>query len=152
MDTKSLSFCHVCWSQELFYSYFWIYYCQGKTNGAANALSRFSQRDDKEETNLQAENTQILHYLQFSLITLESFIVCSLHRQTRHFQVSITRFGASCSSTRSSSEEPTLCHSSGVSGVPSKPSSPMSDLTKPVLVIGGWGCKSCRRPTLRPKN
>ena len=28
----------------------------------------------------------------------------------------------------------------------------MSDLMKPVLVVWGSSCKSCRRPTLRPKN
>ena len=44
MDTKSLSSKQVRWAQELFRYYFWIDYCQGKANGAANALSHFSQR------------------------------------------------------------------------------------------------------------
>ena len=41
MDTKSLSSRQVCWAQELFKYHFWIDYCQGKTNGAANALFCF---------------------------------------------------------------------------------------------------------------
>ena len=42
-------------------------YCQGKANGAVDTLSRFFQWDNKEEANLWAENTWILHYLQFPL-------------------------------------------------------------------------------------
>ena len=68
MDTKSLSSCQVRWAQKLFCYHFQIDYCQGKVNRAADALSRFSQRDNKEEANLQAENAQILHCLQFSLM------------------------------------------------------------------------------------
>ena len=50
MDTKSLSFRQVRWARELFRYYFRIDYCQGKANGAADALSCFSQRNkDKEE-------------------------------------------------------------------------------------------------------
>ena len=67
MDTKSLSCYQVRWAQELSRYYFQINYCQGKANGAADALSRFLQQDDKEKANLWAENTRILHYLQFSL-------------------------------------------------------------------------------------
>ena len=88
----------------------------------------------------------------FELKTLESFIVCSPYWQTRQFQVSTPRFRASCPSTWSSSAEPMFCHSSGISGVPSKPSSSMNNLTKPVLIVSGSGCKSCRRLTLRLKN
>ena len=88
----------------------------------------------------------------FELKILESFIVCSPHWQTRQFQVSTPRFRASSPSNRFLSAKPTLCHSSNISGVPSKPSSPMSDLIKPVLVVWGLGCKSCRRPIARPKN
>ena len=68
MDTKSLSCRQVRWAQELFRYHFRINYCQGKANGAADALSRFPQRDDEEEANLRAENTQILHRLQSSLM------------------------------------------------------------------------------------
>ena len=67
MDTKSLSSRQVRWAQELSRYHFRIDYRQGKANGAADALSRFPQRDDEEEANLQAENTRILHRLQFSL-------------------------------------------------------------------------------------
>ena len=52
MDTKSLSFCQVQWAQELNKYYFWINYYQRKANGAADALSRFPQRDNKEKANL----------------------------------------------------------------------------------------------------
>ena len=52
MDTKSLSSCQVRWAQQLSCYYFWIDYCQGKANGAADALSRFSQWDNKEKANL----------------------------------------------------------------------------------------------------
>ena len=52
MDTKSVSFRQVRWAQELSCYHFQIDYCQSKTNGAANALSRFSQQDDKEQDNL----------------------------------------------------------------------------------------------------
>ena len=88
----------------------------------------------------------------FELKILESFIICSSHWQTHQFQVSTPRFQASRSSTRSPSVEPTLCHSSGVSGIPSKSSLPISNLTKPVLVVWSSGCKSYRRLTLKPKN
>ena len=42
MDTKSLSSRQVRWAQELSCYHFQIDYCQGKANGAADALSRFS--------------------------------------------------------------------------------------------------------------
>ena len=41
LDTKSLSSKQVRWAQKLFCYNFWINYCQGKGNGAADALSRF---------------------------------------------------------------------------------------------------------------
>ena len=88
----------------------------------------------------------------FDLKTLKSFIVCSSHWQMHQFHVSSPRFWASCPNTKSSSAEPTLRHSSSVSGVPSKPSLPMSNLINLVLIVWGLGCKSCRRPTARPKN
>ena len=67
MDTKSLSSRQVRWAQELSQYHFRIDYCQGKANGAANALSRFSQRNQAEEDELQTEDTRILHKLQSSL-------------------------------------------------------------------------------------
>ena len=88
----------------------------------------------------------------FKLRTLKSFIICSPHWQTRQFQVSTTRFRASRPSIRSSSAELTLCHSSGVFEIPYKPSLPMNNLIKPVLVVWGSGCKSCMSPTARSKN
>ena len=66
IDMKSLSSCQVRWAQKLSKYHFWIDYCQGKANGAANALSRFSQWDNEEKTNLWAKNTWILYCLQFS--------------------------------------------------------------------------------------
>ena len=41
MDTKSLSSCQICWAQKLSQYYFWIDYCQGKANAAADFLLRF---------------------------------------------------------------------------------------------------------------
>ena len=61
MDTKSLSSRQVRWAQELFRYHFQINYCQGKANAAADALSRFSQRSQDENDELQAENGQIFH-------------------------------------------------------------------------------------------
>ena len=88
----------------------------------------------------------------FKLTTLESFIVYSFHWQTHQFQVLIPSFRAFCLSTRSSSVESTVCHSFSVSWVLSKPSLQMSNLTKPVLVVWGLGCKNWRRSTARSKN
>ena len=67
METKSLSSRQVRWAQELSRYHFRIDYCQGKVNGAADALSRFLQRNEDKEEKLQAENTWILHCLQSSL-------------------------------------------------------------------------------------
>ena len=67
IDTKSLSFRQVRWAQKLSHYHFCIDYCQGKANGAANALSHYSQRSQGKEKILQAENTRILQYLQSSL-------------------------------------------------------------------------------------
>ena len=57
MDTKSLSSRQVRWAQELSRYHFRIDYCQGKANGAANALSQFPQRNQAEKDELQTENT-----------------------------------------------------------------------------------------------
>ena len=57
IDIKNLSSHQVWWAQKLSCYYFWIDYCQEKANGAADALSRFPQRHNKEKANFQAENT-----------------------------------------------------------------------------------------------
>ena len=67
MDTKSLSSRQVRWAQKLSRYHFRIDYCQGKANKAADALSRYPQRNADEEDALQAENVRILHRLQSSL-------------------------------------------------------------------------------------
>ena len=67
MDTKSLSSRQVRWAQELSRYHFRIDYRQGKANRAADALSRYPQRNAEEEATLRAENTKILHRLQSSL-------------------------------------------------------------------------------------
>ena len=67
MNTKSLSSRQVRWAQELSRYHFQIDYCQGKANGAANALSQYPQRSAEEEETLRAENVKILHHLQSSL-------------------------------------------------------------------------------------
>ena len=67
METKNLSSRQVRWAQELSRYHFQIDYCQSKANGAANALSRYPQRNAEEEDALRAENVKILHCLQSSL-------------------------------------------------------------------------------------
>ena len=67
MNTKSLSSRQVRWAQKLSRYHFRIDYCQGKANGAADALSCFPQRNQAEEDELQTENTRIFHKLQSSL-------------------------------------------------------------------------------------
>ena len=57
----------VRWAQKVSRYHFQIDYSQGKANGAADALSRFSQGSLDQEKKLWAENTQILHCLQTSL-------------------------------------------------------------------------------------
>ena len=71
IDTKSLSSRQVRWAQKLSKYHFRIHYCQGKANGAADALSRFPQQSQAKEDELKAENTRILHKLQ-SLLTSAS--------------------------------------------------------------------------------
>ena len=57
IDMKSLSSRQVRWAQKLSHYYFRINYHQGKANGAAEALSCFSQMNQAEEDELQTENT-----------------------------------------------------------------------------------------------
>ena len=87
--------------QELFRYHFWIDYYQDKTNGAADALSRFSQRKEDEEEKLRTENTRIFYRLQFSLTNatlsslstfsslspLHQVLICGIHTlpQLRQF-------------------------------------------------------------------
>ena len=67
MEMKSLSSRQVRWAQELSCYHFRIDYRQGKANGAADALSQYSQRSPEEENTLCSENVKILHRLQSSL-------------------------------------------------------------------------------------
>ena len=61
MDKKSLSSQQVRWAQELSWYYFWINYCQDKSNATADALLKFSQKSQDKEKKLQAENGQIFY-------------------------------------------------------------------------------------------
>ena len=93
IDTKSLSSKQVCWAQELSHYYFQIDYCQGKANGAADALSQYSQQSAKEKEVLCTKNIKILHRLQsfltnarlsgFStsaeLSSLHQVLICGMH-------------------------------------------------------------------------
>ena len=105
-DTKSLSFCQVWWAQKLSHYYFSINYCPRKANGAADALSHFLQQDNEEKANFRAENTQILHCLQFlltnvsiselyatvsSLSPQHQFLICRIYAlpQLRHFWITL---------------------------------------------------------------
>ena len=92
MDTKSLSSRQVRWAQELSRYHFRIDYHQSKANGAADALSCYSQRSQGEEKIFQTENTRILQCLQSSLTntcasstpsahvaSLKHVIICKTH-------------------------------------------------------------------------
>ena len=86
MDTKSLSPRQDRWAQELSRYNFRIDYRQGKANGAADALSRYPQRSQGEEEVLRAENTRILHRLQFSLTSASmSGITSTQHLTPPHY-------------------------------------------------------------------
>ena len=84
MDTKSLSSKQVRWAQELSCYHFRIDYHHGKANGAADALSQYSQRSAEEENTLQAENVKILHRLQASLAKVSGLLVNSSHLSPLH--------------------------------------------------------------------
>ncbi len=60
MDTKSLSSKQVHWAYKLSRYHFQIDYCQGKANGASDALLRYPQQSVEEEETLQTENTKII--------------------------------------------------------------------------------------------
>ena len=79
IDTKSLSFRQVRWTQELSRYHFQIDYRQGKANGAADALSQYPQRSTEKEETLQVDNVKILHRLQSSLAKVSSLLVNSSH-------------------------------------------------------------------------
>ena len=75
MDTKSLSSRQVCWAQELSRYYFQIDYCQGKANGAADALSRYPYQSAEEKKTLCTKNIKILHHFQSLLARVSSLLV-----------------------------------------------------------------------------
>ena len=84
MNTKSLSSRQVRWAQELFQYHFQIDFCQGKTNGAADALSQYPQQSVEEENTLRSENVKILYRLQSSLTRLSGFLVDSSQFSSLH--------------------------------------------------------------------
>ena len=88
----------------------------------------------------------------FRLKALKFFIVYNLQWQMLQFQVLMPWCQAFCLSIRSQSAELTFCHSSADFEIFSKPSLPMRDFIKPVLVVWGSGCKSCRRLIVRLKD
>lgn len=67
IDSEILSSKQVCLAQKLSWYYFWIDYHRSKANGATDVLSKYSQRNAKEEATIKAKNTKILHRLQTSL-------------------------------------------------------------------------------------
>ena len=97
MDTTSLSSRQLWWAQKLSQYHFWINYCQGKANGAADALSRFSQRSHDEKEKLRAENTQILHCLQTYWQTQASQALVITLRSTFHPSTEFSFAGLMCS-------------------------------------------------------
>ena len=64
IETKSFNSRQVCLAQKLSHYHFWIDYCQGKANGAADTLSRYSQWSAEEEETLCTKNVKNLHRLQ----------------------------------------------------------------------------------------
>ena len=68
IDMKSLNSRQVWWAQKLSRYHFWINYCRGKANKAANALSCFPQRSLDKKKKLWAQNFQIFHWLKALLI------------------------------------------------------------------------------------
>ncbi len=66
-NTKSLSSRQVRWAQELSRYHFRIDCWYGKANRAADTLSWYPQRSVKKEETFRAQNTKILHRLQFLL-------------------------------------------------------------------------------------
>ena len=78
METKGLSSKQVYWAQELSHYHFQINYRQGKTNRAADALSRYPQQSTEEEETLRAKNVKILHHLQSSLARISDFSTSQL--------------------------------------------------------------------------
>ena len=101
IETKNPSFCQVRWIQKFSQYHFWIDYCQGKANGAADALSLFLQKNEDEEEKLWAESIRILYCLQspptnatllglsalVSLLSLYHVLICGTHAlpQLRQF-------------------------------------------------------------------
>ena len=63
MDIKNLSSCQVWWAQKLSWYHFQIDYCQKNASRVADTLSRFLQRNQTKENELQNKNTWILHKL-----------------------------------------------------------------------------------------
>lgn len=64
INKKNLSSKQFRWAQELSLYHFQIDYCQGKANGAIDALSIYPQQNAKEESTLRGENIKILYRLQ----------------------------------------------------------------------------------------
>ena len=85
IDTKSLSFKQVRWTQELSRYHFQIDYHQGKANGATNALSQYPQQGAEEEKTLRIENVKIFHRLKLSLAKVSGLSMSHLSplHQTR---------------------------------------------------------------------
>ena len=70
IDTKSLRSRQIRLAQEFSCYPFQTDYRPGKTNGSADVLSHFPQRNQAEENGLRTENTRILHKLQFLLTNI----------------------------------------------------------------------------------
>ena len=99
MDIKNYSSRQVCQAQELFCYHFRINYCQGKANGAADALSNYPQWSQSKKEILQAENTRVFRCLQSLLpnarlsstplahvASLKHVIICGMHTFSNLYQ------------------------------------------------------------------
>ena len=84
METKSLSSRQVRCAQMLSCYHFQIDYCQGKANGAVDAVSWYPQRNAEEEKTFHTENIKILHYLQSLLARISGLLANSSQLSPLH--------------------------------------------------------------------
>ena len=129
MDKKSLSSRQVCWAQKLSRYHFQIDYCQSKANGTADALSRFSQRNQAKKTNYEPK-------------TLRFFINCNFHWPIPASQVSFTQPNY-CHSTESSSAARTFYLSYVSFGTHFESNWVMRAHIELALVLYIWGSQNC---------
>ena len=78
IETKSLSSKQARCTQKVSHYHFWIDYCQGKANGAADALSQYTQQSAEKKETLRARNIKILHRLELLLARISRLLMSRL--------------------------------------------------------------------------